>query len=317
MKTKMYYPLLLITLVAAVFSSCQKGVNSISSNSSTSGTISKTASTSTVLATGSIAVSTTTTLASTHPFSTRDSIYLTNCFPRHGYKDSIAFTSLPAAALTYLTTNYSGYTAVKAFSISDSTKTVINYVAVIKYNGNIVGVKFTTAGVFVAVLEQVAGQDLGGPQGCHDGGPFDDRGGFRPDTIALSAIPTVVKTYFTTNYPKDTLVAAGIAPDGNYVLISKNVTLFATVITPTGTLVSHIQLETRGGVHAAVTAANLPSAITTYLTATYPGYVFDKAFSVTVSGVLQGYDVFITSHNTKYLVQFNASGTFVGFKPVH
>jgi len=317
MKTRMYYPLLLIALVAAVFSSCQKG--SLSSTNSASGTLSKTASTSTVLATGSIAIGTTTTLASTHIFSSHDSIYLTHCFPRHGYKDSIVFSTLPAAALTYLSTNYSGYTAVKAFAIKDSTKTVINYIAVIKYNGNIVGIKFTTTGTFVAVLEQEAGQDLGDDnnQGCHQGGPFDDRGGFRPDTIALSAIPTVVKTYFTTNYAKDTLLMASIAPDGDYVLISKNVTLFATVLTPTGTLVAHSQIDARNTDHAAVTAANLPAAITTYLTATYPGYVFNRAYSEKVNGVLQGYDVIITSNNTQYLVQFNASGSFIGFKPIH
>ena len=312
----MYYPLLLLALIATVFSSCQKG-SGLKSTTTTTTTTAKTVSSSTVLATGSIAVSTTSNLASTFNFATRDSIYLTHCYPHNGTKDSVAFSALPSAIGTYLTTNYSGYTFVKAFSISDSTKTVINFIVVIKYNGNIVGLKFTTAGVFVAVLEQEAGADLGSGPGCHDGGPFDNRGGFHPDTIALSAIPTAVKTYFTTTYPKDTLSVASIAPDGNYVLISKNTLLYATVITPAGALVSRTQLEAHGGIHTAITAANLPASITTYLTTTYPGYVFDKAFSETVKSVLQGYDVFITSNNTKYVVEFDASGTFVSAKAIH
>ena len=305
-----------MALIAAVFSSCQKG-SGLKSTSTTTATTTKTVSSSTVLATGSIAISTTSNLASATHFATKDSIYLTHCYPHNGKKDSVAFSALPAAIGTYLTTNYSGYTFVKAFSISDSTKTVINYIAVIKYNGNFVGLKFTTTGVFVAVLEQEAGEDLGGGQDCHDGGPFDNRGGFHADTIALSAIPTAVKTYFATTYPTDTLTVASIAPDGNYVLISKNTLLYATVITPAGVLVSHTQLEAHGGIHTAVIAANLSAAITTYLTTTYPGYVFDKAYSETVKSVLQGYDVFITSNNTKYVVEFNASGTFVSAKAIH
>src|SRR5476649_1528061 len=162
MKTKINYPILVLALIVSAFTACKKdeSLKAVSSTATTN-TLSTTVSASTVLSTGSIAISSTKTLATTTPFSATDSIYLKNCFPPKGKKDSVAFSSLPAAIGAYLTANYSGYTFTKAFSITDSTKTVINYIVVIKYNGNLIGLKFTTAGVFVNVLEQCAGADLG------------------------------------------------------------------------------------------------------------------------------------------------------------
>ena len=311
MKTKINYPVLVLALIASAFTACKKdaSLKAVSSTTSTT-TPSTSVSSSTVLSTGSIAISSTQTLASTTPFGAPDSIYLKNCFPPKGKKDSVVFSALPSAIGTYLTANYAGYTFTKAFSITDSTKTLINYIVVIKYNGNLIGLKFTAAGVFVNVLEQCAGADLGGPAGFHPGGPFDNRGG-NPDTIALSAIPATVKAAFVAAYPTDTLVHAGIAPDGSYVLISKNKTLFATDITATGTVVNHLQIPGPPAIHTSVLQANLPSAITTYLTTTYPGYVFDNAFSASNKSGIIGYEVFITSNNTKYAVTFDATGTFV------
>ena len=120
-----------------------------------------------------------------------------------------------------------------------------------------------------------------------------------------------MKTYFTTTYPTDTLLHAAIAPDGTYILISKNKTLFATSITPSGTLVNRMQIDAQPAKHTPVLQANLPASVAAYLTTTYPGYVFDKAFSASNSSGIIGYAVFITSNSTKYVVQFNASGAFV------
>jgi len=150
----------------------------------------------------------------------------------------------------------------------------------------------------------------------HPGGPFDDRNGMHQDTIALSAIPSAVKTYFTTTYPSDTLLHAATAPDGSYVLISKDNGLFVTDITAAGTLVKRVQVDQHPARPTAVATTALPAAIATYLTATYPGYVIDKAFSVSTGGTLSGYDVFITANSTHYVLQFDASGTFVRVKPI-
>ncbi|WP_413669012.1 PepSY-like domain-containing protein [Mucilaginibacter sp. Mucisp86] len=294
----LYATLLLLGTVIGL-ASCKKENASKSASAS--------ASSSTISSTGAIAIS----LAS----GSTDSVYMVGCYGKHDKKDTVAFSALPTAIGTYLTANYSGYTFKKAYAI-DSASTVVNYIVVIKYNSALVGLKFTADGTFVSALEQREGVDLKGP-GWHLGGFFDDRDGKHRDTIAISALPTAVSSYFSTTYPTDTLLHASIAHDDVYILISKNGVLYSTAVTATGKLVKRIQIEKHDLKHAAVTEANLPAAITTYLTATYPGYVFDKAFSESPGGTLQGYVVFITSNNTKYALIFNASGTFVKALPIH
>lgn len=265
-------------------------------------------SSSTITSTGAIAIS----LAS----GTTDSVYMVGCYGKHDKKDTVAFSALPTAIGTYLTANYSGYTFKKAYSITDSTSTVVNYIVVIKYNSALVGLKFTAAGTFVSTLEQREGRDLKEP-GWHLGGPFDNRDGKHRDTVAISALPTAVSSYFSTTYPTDTLLHASITPNNVYILISKNGVLYSTAVTAAGKLVKRVQIEKHDLKHTAETEANLSTAITTYLTTTYPSYVFDKAFSETSGGTLQGYVVFITSNSTKYAILFNASGTFVKALPIH
>lgn len=299
---KSFYASLLMLGTIIGLASCKKENASKSASASVSS--------STVTSTGAIAIS----LASTS--STTDSVYMVGCYGKHDKKDTVAFSALPTAIGTYLTANYSGYTFKKAYSITDSTKTVVNYIVVIKYNSALVGLKFTAAGTFVSSLEQREGRDLKGP-GWHLGGPFDDRDGKHRDTVAISALPTAVSSYFSTTYPTDTLLHAAITPDNVYILISKNGVLYSTAITAAGKLVKRVQIEKHDLKHAAVTEANLLTAITTYLTTTYPGYVFDKAFSESSGGTLQGYVVFITSNSTKYAILFNASGTFVKALPIH
>lgn len=298
---KSFYASLLMLGTIIGLASCKKENASKSASASVSS--------STVTSTGAIALS----LASS---TTTDSVYMVGCYGKHDKKDTVAFSALPTAIGTYLTANYSGYTFKKAYSITDSTKTVVNYIVVIKYNSALVGLKFTAAGTFVSTLEQREGIDLKGP-GWHQGGPFDNRDGKHRDTVAISALPTAVSSYFSTTYPTDTLLHASITPDNVYILISKNGVLYSTAVTAAGKLVKRVQIEKHDLKHAVVTEANLLAAITTYLTTTYPGYVFDKAFSESSSGTLQGYVVFITSNSTKYAILFNASGTFVKALPIH
>lgn len=247
---------------------------------------------------------------------TGDSVYVINTCSAGQQRTQVDFTALPAAITAYLTTNYSGYTAVKAFSITGNTGTVTGYVVIIQYNGNPIGLKFDASGNFVKVLEQREGHDLLG-QGWHYGGCFDNRDGQHRDTVALSSLPAAILTYMQTNYASDTLLHAFINRDGNYVILSRNNGLYATVFTSTGTFVSHLQLPAHGGTITAVSESALPAAIGSYLTATYPGYVFEKAFSLTVGGVLKNYCVVIDANNTKYALLFDASGNFIAVKVIH
>lgn len=308
MKSKfIYYGLMLLGSIGA-FSSCTKDAANTATNATT--TAANSALATAVASTGSIAIASISLSGST------DSLYLVGCMGKRDKKDTVAFSALPATVGTYLTANYAGYTLKKAFSVKDSAGTLLNYIVAIQFNGNPVGLKFAADGTFVSVLEQRIGDDLKHGRRFHEGGPFGDRNGRPRDTIALSAIPTAVSAYFTANYAADTLLHAFVTHDSTYVLISKNNGLYATVITPTASLVKRALIDNHRGKIASVTEAALPAPATTYLTTTYAGYVFNKAFSISKAGVIQSYDVFITVNNTKYVVAFDAAGTFVAAKAI-
>ncbi|MDQ6812625.1 MAG: PepSY-like domain-containing protein [Bacteroidota bacterium] len=228
----------------------------------------------------------------------------------HHRADTIAFSSLPTSIGTYLTANYSGYTFKKAFADKDASGNVAGYVLMIDYNGKPVGIKFDATGAFVRVLEQREGRDLGG-RGFHPSGHFDDRDGLKRDTLAISALPASVISYFASNYATDTLVRAFRGKDSSIVVLSVNNGPFATVFDANGTFVSHAALPARPGRPASVTQEALPPATLTYLSTTYPNYVFKHAFILKNNGVTNGYAVFIDANATKYAISFDSSGNFV------
>jgi hypothetical protein len=241
---------------------------------------------------------------------TNDSIYIVNTCQRGQKRDSIAFSSLPSAVGTYLTANYPGYTFQKALSIKDNSGTVNGYVVVIQFNGKPVGLQFDANGNFTKVLEQREGRDIRG-HGFHHGGRFDDRDGQRRDTIALSNLSSTIKSYLTANYSTDTLKRAFKGKDSSIVVISVNNGVFATIFHTNGTFIKRVQLPARPGRPDAIELAALPANAQSYLTTTYPNYVFKHAFKIGNNGTVQGYVVLIDANATKYAVEFDASGNFV------
>ncbi|MEO6521583.1 MAG: PepSY-like domain-containing protein [Mucilaginibacter sp.] len=242
--------------------------------------------------------------------SSTDAIYAVNAYPAGGKKDSVTFASLPAAIGVYLTANYAGYTVQKTFKVSTAAGVLDGYVVVILFNAKPVALRFDATGTFVSVLKQCERHDMGGGPGWHEGGRFGDRDGKHRDTVALSALPTAVKAYFTANYATDTLLHAALNMDGSYSVISANKALYVTTVSATGTLLSRIQISPRPDSRTAVTESALLSAITTYLTTTFPGYVFDKAFVEKAGTTVIGYDVFITVNGTRHALLFDATGKF-------
>jgi hypothetical protein len=288
--------------------SCQK--SGFTNNSQTDAAI-------TAAAAIQVSTATTTTLTVTTPSGVvttpivTSGVFVVNCYPAGAKKDSLtSFSSLPDTIGKYLTANYAGYTFQKAFKITTASGTAGGYVVIITYNSKPVGLKFDANGIFVAVLEQREGHDLMG-KGWHDGGCFGNRDGGHKDTLAISALPAAIKSYFATNYPTDTLLHAIVNFDATYIVISANNGLFATAFTSGGTLIKRVQIYPHAQRHAAIAQSALPATVTNYLTATFPGYVFDKAFTETVNNILKGYFVFINSNNTRMVIQFDASGTFV------
>jgi hypothetical protein len=97
--------------------------------------------------------------------------------------------------------------------------------------------------------------------------------------------------------------------------LSKSVGVYATLFSSTGVFISRVSLPAPGE-KAAIADASLPSAALSYLTNTYPNYVLDKAFSVSVSGTIKGYIAVIDANTTRYCVAFDANGSFVAVKTI-
>jgi hypothetical protein len=270
--------------------------------------------------TGTTASSTTTTstsatIAVASDSSGTDSVYILQQCNRGYYRDSIAASALPDSVTSYLTSNYAGYLFKAAFEIKDSAGTIGGYVVIISFNGKPVGLLFDATGNFQKVLEQREQGDISG-DGWHHGGRFDDRDGKHRDTIALSSLPSAVSSYLSSNYPSDTLIRAYRNEDSSLLVISKDDGLFATLFTSSGVFVKRVSLSPQGfsfhqPVIKNISQDSLPSVDLTYLTNTYPNYVFESALSVTVNNQLQGYNVIIDANNTKYAIWFDASGNVI------
>ncbi|PTQ93562.1 putative PepSY-like beta-lactamase-inhibitor [Mucilaginibacter yixingensis] len=309
MKKLITHPFVMIALVAAgLLSACKK--NSSVNTSSNSAANSSTGTVATIAA-GNIAIALSSSVKA-------DSVVLMHACTPGVRPDTVAFSALPASVGTYLTANYAGYTKQKAFKVLDRTGALTGYVVVINFNGKPVGLRFDTTGTFVSVLEQRERQDEDDDNpGWHKGGRFDDRDGMHLDTVAISALPTTIKTYFATNYATDTLVHAVVTKDTSYIVFSVNKGMFATAFSSKLAFIKRVQLNPRPvKKHTAIAQSALPVAITTYLTKTYPGYAFDKAFAETTNGVVDRYVVLIDASGTRYGLVFDMSGTFVKSIPV-
>ena len=294
--------LLPIAIAVLIFASCKKD-NTIDSN--TYGTALQ----STASSSGVIAVS-------VNPSVSGDSIYVVNACGRKSGKDSVAFSVLPPAVATYLSASYSGYTFTKAYK-TDSSGITTGYVVIISYNSKAVGLKFDAAGTFVQVLEQREGRDMREGRGWHEGGFFGSRNGSPKDSIALSALPSPVLSYFAASYPQDTLKKAFTSKDGSIVVLSADNGVYTTVFTAAGVFVKRDTLPAHNSKVTAVAQTALPANAQSYLSSTYPGYVFKFAFAIAKAGVVQGFVVLIDANNTRYAVQFDATGSFVKAVTVH
>ena len=290
-------------LVIASATSCQK---EISGNANADAVLLTTSTSSTIAVAGG---------SSDGGSATKDSVYLINPCEKGTHRDPVEASSLSATIQTYLTTNYSGYTFTKAFAVKDTTGAVKGYVVIISFNGKPVGLEFKADGTFVKVLEQREKSDINGP-GWHIGGRFEKRNGLHKDTVAFSALPAAVTAYFGANYASDTLLRAFKVQGGNYLVLSKNNGLFASLFSSTGVFIARVSLSAIPGLVSVAEVSTLPTAAVTFLTGSFPNYVLDKAFSVSFAGVLKGYIAVIDANNTRYCVAFDANGNFVAAKAI-
>jgi len=289
----------LAVFAALILSACNKDLSRSTSSSTTSTTSSTSA-----------------TIAVAVDSLTGDSIYIKQACARGYFRDSISASAVPSNIIAYLDTNYAGYSSTKAYVIKDSAGTIGGYVLIIQYNGKPVALLFSASGNFVQVLEQTESGD--NDHGWHTGGRYCNRNGLQGDTVALSALPSSITAYFSSNYPNDTLLRAYKNIDSSYLVISTDTVVYASVFTSTGVFVKRVALTNNSsrfnGDIKSIAQDSLPAIAVSYLSTTYPNYVFDKAFSVTNNGTLQGYVVVIDANSTKYAVLFDASGNYVAVR---
>ena len=244
--------------------------------------------------------------------STSDSLYAMEACKKGNKKTPVELSALSTTITTQLSANYSGFTFQKAYKIAHQTTSAVeSFVVVIQFNAKPVALKFDAAGAFVKVLELREGRNMKGRGGWHTGGCFDNRDGKQRDTLAISAIPALIKAYMATTYSHDTLVHAFVNKDQSIVVISKNVSYFATAFSSTNIFIKRIQLPDFPAKGRSIEASALPAVSAAYLTATYPNYVFKKAFELKTNGVIKGYLVLIDANLTKYAIHFDANGQFV------
>lgn len=244
--------------------------------------------------------------------SSSDTLYAMGACKKGNKKISMEFTALPASIATYLNANYSGYTFQKAFQIAiESSSAIDSYAVIIQFNNKPVALKFDATGAFLKVFEIREGKNMKGRGGWHLGGCFEHRDGKQRDTIAVSLLPVAIKAYLSTAYSSDTLLHAFVNKDQSIIVISKNVNYFATAFSATGAFMKRIQLPAfQHAKGKSIEVSALPAASLTYLSNTYPNYVFKKAFEIKANDTLKGYLVLIDANLTKYAVSFDASGQF-------
>ncbi len=278
--------------------------------------LSRSSSSSTATTTSTSSMSSTIAVAVDSSASGTDSVYIIQPCANGYYRDSIASSALPAGITSYLDSAYSGFSFLKSYVIKDSGGTVGGYAVIVSYNGKPVGLLFNASGVLVRVLEQRQSGDLNG-NGWHEGGRYGNRDGRQKDTVAISALPPAITSYFMTDYPGDTLLKAFKNYDSSYLVISRDSgVIYGTVFTTKGTFVKRVVLAAPAAEIASVAQTALPSTTLSYLTTTYPNYVFEKEYSLVSGSSVLEYLVVIDANNTKYALLFDGSGAFLSARTI-
>ena len=217
--------------------------------------------------------------------------------------ESISQANLPATIQTYLAANYGAYTFKKAFQQKNIDGTTKGFgVVMTGTDGTSVAVVFDANGNFLKANKIV-----------------QKTAKVKPDTLSQSALPAAIPTYLSANYPNYTFLKAlslknaDSTVKGYLVRIMKSDSSKVGVsFDVNGNFLKEIIPKTK--VHSkpdSVSQANLPSAVTTYLTTNYANYTFGKAFSVKdTTGNIANYVVIIQANSNTYSVVFDGQGNF-------
>lgn len=127
--------------------------------------------------------------------------------------------------------------------------------------------------------------------------------------VDVASLPAAITSYVSTNYAGATIDRAGTTTEGNYVLhvVKADGTHAGLIFDSNGAFVEVRQRK--GGKGTEVALADLPAAITSYISTNYVGSTTVKA----MTNADGKFGVLITKADaTKLMLGFNADGSFVG-----
>ncbi|GAB3891507.1 hypothetical protein GCM10028803_03390 [Larkinella knui] len=185
----------------------------------------------------------------------------------------IAVTDLPAAVSSYITSKYAGATI--DYAAKDDTG---NFLVAITQNGEPKALLFNADGTFSEELALKGGPDgrgPGGKGGPHGKGPGGKNGSL--EQIAVADLPATITSYITTNYAGAELkTAVKDSTRGYLVMIVVSNQAKTLLFNPDGTFNKEVAKPVHGK-FTAVAVADLPAAVTKYVTDTYPGSTIKDA----------------------------------------
>ncbi|GAB3340995.1 hypothetical protein GCM10027299_54890 [Larkinella ripae] len=209
----------------------------------------------------------------------------------------IAVSELPAAVSSYLTTTYAGATI--DYAAKDDSG---NFLVAITQNGEAKALLFNADGSFNEELSlKGAGGKKGGPRGKGHG----PKGNL--EQIALTDLPAAITSYISANYAGAELkTAAKDSARGYLVMIVVSDQSKTLLFNPDGTFNKEVSKPVRG-TYTAVAVADLPAAVTTYITANYAGSTIKDAAKNAAGELIV---VLKTADGKPVALLFAADGTF-------
>jgi len=208
---------------------------------------------------------------------------------------SIAIADLLPAIKTYISTNYAGATITEAHSESDGSFDVLITAA----DGSKTKLEFAADGTFVSAHTL----------NLHGNHHHDHSANQTP--VAIADLAASITTYISTNYTGATITSAHKESDNTIDVIittaagaNLNLNFSATgdFISVSSNGNNHLNHETE------IAVADLMTAITTYITTTYPGATITSAEKDWNGGT----EVHITTAaGVRLELNFNAAGAFV------
>jgi len=138
----------------------------------------------------------------------------------------------------------------------------------------------------------------------------------------ITTLPAAIKTYLDANAPAGWTLKKATSISADNVVIHYHVLVNSGTNVLTYMFDKDFKAITNAGkgpkdnptlpkaTITEITKDKIPAAASTYLTANYAGYVFNKAISVSLDGTLKEIEVFISVGDKKYKVEFDAAGKF-------